>query len=159
MNKILLIILLILVSPCYAEEEEVLTVPVLKHSLKAGEIIAEDDIDFIKIPQHKIRKNTVTEAKELIGKTSKHGTVQGRPIRFEEIANPAIINKGNRITMIYKTPNIEIKTLGEAMEAGAKGDTIKVRNITSKQIIMGVVQSADKVRVISPDSGEEADGL
>lgn len=132
--------------------DEMTSIPVLKHVVQSGEIISEQDIDWSKESAAHIRKNTVTDLRDLIGKSPKHMISQNRAIHFEEIASPALIHKGTQITLLYKSHNIEIKTFGEAMEPGAKGEVIKVRNITSKAVIQGVVESADIVRVSSPEN-------
>ena len=77
---------------------------------------------------------------------------QNRPIRRDEIASPALISKGAHITLVYKTNNLVIRTLGEAMDSGAKGDVIRVKNIASKSIIQGTVEAGNYVRITSPDA-------
>jgi flagella basal body P-ring formation protein FlgA len=132
--------------------EEMKQVPVLKRQVVSGEVITADDIDFIKQPEKHLRKNTITDTKELIGKSPKRIISANRAVRMEEIASPAILTKGMHITMIYRSRNLEIKTLGEALDNGAKGDVIRVRNIASKSVVDGVVESGDRVRVSSPES-------
>ncbi|MEI7669004.1 MAG: flagellar basal body P-ring formation chaperone FlgA [Pseudomonadota bacterium] len=139
--------------------DELVEFPILKRQIKYGEIINQDDIDIDKQPSRKIRKNTITDVKEILGKSPKHIISSGRAIRTDEIASPTLIAKGARVTMIYKTKNIEIKTTGEAIDSGSKGDVIKLRNLTSKQIISGIVESSERVKVSSPDSDIAAEGL
>jgi flagella basal body P-ring formation protein FlgA len=129
-----------------------MAVPILKHRIQSSEVIGEEDIDWDKQPVSRLRKNIITNAHELIGKSPKHVISQGRPIRTDEIASPAVINKGEQVTLFFRSRNIEIKTFGEAMEAGAIGDVIRVRNTTSKAIIQGTVESNNSVRVTSPDT-------
>ena len=132
--------------------EEMTQVPVLKHNMGAGEIISQDDIDWTAEPATHMHKNTVTDAGEMIGKSPKHVISQNRPIRHDEIAMPAIINKGSHIALIYKTRNLEIRTLGEAMDSGAKGEVIRVKNLASKSVLQGTIEAADNVRITSPDA-------
>jgi flagella basal body P-ring formation protein FlgA len=68
------------------------------------------------------------------------------------MANLTILPKGTRVTMIYKSRNLEIRTIGEALDGGAKGDVIRVRNLTSKSIVSGVVEASDRISVTSPES-------
>ncbi len=132
--------------------DEMTPVPVLKRRIQSGEVISEDDIDWDKQPLSRLRKNTVTDIHALIGKSPRRVISQGRPIRTDEIASPATINKGTRVTLFYKSRNIEIKTFGEALDSGAMGDVIRVRNTASKVVVQGKVESSDSVRVTSPDS-------
>jgi len=132
--------------------DEMARIPILKRQVNAGEVITMDDITYDKQPARHLRKNTITNPKDLIGKSPKRVISQGRSIRREEIASPAILLKGTHVTMIFKAGNLEITTLGEALDSGAKGDVIRVRNMASKQIIDGVIETSGRVRVSSPDS-------
>ena len=136
--------------------EELSEIPVLKRPIKSNEIISEEDIEISKQPANHLQKNTITDIRELIGKSPKRIISQNRPIRQDEISKPAIINKNARVTIIYKSRNLEIRTVGEAMDNGAKGDVIRVKNITSKAVISATVESGEVVRVSSPDTLAEA---
>lgn len=132
-----------------AEEAQI---PVLKHPVRAGETITAEDIDFKKEPARQAYGNIIIDSKDLIGKAPKRTIAQGRPIRQDEISNPAILLKGARVTMIYRSNNLEIRTLGEALDSGAKGDVIRVKNLASKTIVDGVVESGNIVHTSSPES-------
>jgi flagella basal body P-ring formation protein FlgA len=132
--------------------DEMASVPVLKRQVMPGEVIAQEDIDWDKEPALHLRKNTVTDPHDLIGKSPRHVISQGRAIRLDEIASPAILNKGTQVTLMYKSHNIEIETYGQALDSGAKGDVVRVRNTTSKAIIQGTVESGERVRVTSPET-------
>jgi flagella basal body P-ring formation protein FlgA len=132
--------------------EETAQIPVLKRPLQSGDVISESDIEWSQQPVTHLRKAIITDPKDMIGKSPKRMISQDRPVRIDEIASPALINKGARITLLYKSQALVIKTLGEAMDRGAKGDVIRVKNVESKQIIEGTVETGDIVRVTSPDS-------
>jgi flagella basal body P-ring formation protein FlgA len=127
-------------------------IPVLERQVRSGEVITADDIALSTFSGKNLRKNTITDNKELIGKSPRRMISQGRPVRQDEIGNPAVLLKGAHVTMLFKTRNLEITTLGEALENGAKGDVIRVKNLASKQIIDAVVEAPGRVRVASPET-------
>jgi flagella basal body P-ring formation protein FlgA len=131
--------------------DEMMAVPILKRRIQANEVIGEEDIDWDKQPISRLRRNIVTNPQEIIGKSPRHVISQGRPIRTDEIASPTVVSKGMQVTLFYRSQNIEIKTFGEALDAGAVGDVVRVRNTASKAVIQGTVESGDRVRVTSPD--------
>lgn len=131
--------------------DEMISLPMLKHQVHMGEMITQDDIEMDKEPAKQVRQETVTAAQELIGKSPKHVISEKRPIRQDEIATQTVLQKGTHVTMMYKSHNLEIRTTGEALDAGAKGDVVRVRNLTSKSIVSGVVEASDRIRVTSPD--------
>ena len=132
--------------------DEMVQLPVLKRQIISGEVIRQEDIDMDHEPASRVRKNTVMNAQDIIGKSPKRVISKGRPIRTEEIASPALVNKGTQVTLFFKSNNIEIRTFGEALESGAKGDVIKVRNLSTKTVIQGTVESSSVVRVSSPNT-------
>jgi flagella basal body P-ring formation protein FlgA len=132
--------------------DEMMHVPELKTRMQSGDIIKEEDITWDDVPASRQRKSIIIDAKDLIGKSPRHIVSAGRPVRTEEVGGATVIAKGAQVTLVYKTPNIEIKTLGEAMENGALGTVIKVKNVSSKSIIQGIVESDNVVRIGSPDS-------
>jgi flagellar basal body P-ring formation protein FlgA len=131
--------------------DEMMEVPMLKRQVKSDDVILSEDIYFDKQPARKLRDNVITDNVDLVGKSPKRLISANRPIRKEEISLPFVMTKNKQITIMYKTTNIEIKTLGEAMENGAVGDIIKVKNLTSKQVISGKIESSEVVRVTSLD--------
>ena len=132
--------------------DELMQIPVLRRMIQSGEVISSGDIDTSREPATRLRKNTLTDINDIIGKSAKHTISPGRPIRLDEISRPSVIAKGAQVTLYYKTSSIEIRTFGEAMDAGAKGDVIRVRNLASKNVVQGTVESGDRVRVSSPDT-------
>lgn len=132
--------------------DEMMHVPTLKARMQAGDVISEEDIAWDDVPAIRLRKSVITDAKSLIGKSPRRMISAGRPVRLDEITGPTVISKGAQVTLLFKTPTIEIKTLGEAMENGALGTVIKVRNVASKTVILGVVEAEGIVRISSPES-------
>jgi len=135
--------------------EEIVQIPVLKRTVKSDEIISEEDIIIDNQTSNRIRNNTIKDIGELVGKSPKRTISGGRPIRIDEIAAPIAIKKGSRVTLLYQSGNLAIKTIGEAMENGSKGDLIKVKNIASKSILQGKVESPDIVRITSAENIDE----
>lgn len=134
-------------APVSGRYEEMVMVPTARQRLRNGDIIAANDLEDISYPVSKLRKDTVMDAAELIGKTPERVISDGRPIRMAELQTPSILEKGATVQMRYKTPYMTISTAGEALEDGAEGDTIKVRNVESSKIVEARIQSAEEVIV------------
>lgn len=109
----------------YASEVEV---PVLNQRLRSDNVIEEGDIDWVSMPEHRLRKNTILDIKDLLGKAPRRVISEGRPISTSEIENPMIMRKGTMVQMQFATPYMDIRTLGIAEDDGALNDTILVRN-------------------------------
>lgn len=119
--------------------EEVVEVPILKRRVNHGELIVESNIEMQEFGTNRLRGEIVSSAAQLIGKTPKRSISALRPIRTDEIGTPAIVHKGETVSIMYKTPSMEIKTVGEALENGAEGDIIKIRNPESHNVIQATI--------------------
>jgi flagella basal body P-ring formation protein FlgA len=59
--------------------------------------------------------------------------------------NICLVCKGESVTIIAKSNDFMIKTIGKALSDGSKGEEVKVRNSKSGRIINARVESVNKV--------------
>ncbi len=128
---------------------KVIEVPVLNRRVPKGETITTDDIDWIRLPAAKVRRNIIVDEDRLIGKTPRRGLRAGQPIRNGDVRAPVVVAKGSLVTMILKTRNMILTSKGRAIENGALGDTVKIMNTQSKTVVEAVVAGANRVTVSS----------
>jgi flagella basal body P-ring formation protein FlgA len=122
-------------------------VPVLSRQLNKSDIIEEKDIQIVPVAERLLRKDTVTDPKTLVGLSPRMGISPNRPIHGNEVSLPNVIKKGDLIEMTFNTPHIHIKATGVALEDGATGQTIRVKNQKSERAISARVVAAGRVEV------------
>lgn len=137
------------VKPISGVYTALVEVPVLKHTIGRGSVIEESDIVTLSLAERLVRKETVTEAKDLIGKAPRMGISANRPIQQTELAAPIVIKRGELVEMEFSTPYMKIKTTGIALEDGAAGLPIRVKNQKSERAVSARVVSAGRVTVNS----------
>lgn len=130
--------------------DEMVEVPTVKFRLKSGDIIREQDIEWQKMPASRIDRGTVREAELLVGKSPLRGITAGRAIQQDEIEHPPIVLRRAPVHMQYNTESITISAIGTAMQDGAMGQKIKVRNDDSGVIIDARVVDRGRVEVTAP---------
>lgn len=135
--------------PAAGHYEELVTLPVLKRGMRNGEVITASDFDWRQFSARSARQNVIADPDLMIGKTARRSISQLRPVRLDELAEPAILKKNTMVKMICRTPGMEIATTGEALTSGAKGEVISVRNLNSKQVVRAMVES-ENVVMVSP---------
>jgi flagella basal body P-ring formation protein FlgA len=131
--------------------EEFIMLPVVKTAFKKGEIIQDNDLDRIRISVSKIRKSVIKDESEIIGKTPKYYIQAHSFINPEELTMPKIIAKGDMVNVIYNNNSINIKMTAQALDAGAKGDVIRVKNTRSNVTLQAIVESSDTAMIPSPN--------
>ena len=60
---------------------------------------------------------------------------------------PAMVQKGATVLMVLDSPGIALTAQGQAMEAGAIGERIRVLNPISRAVVEAEVVGPDRVRV------------
>lgn len=136
--------------PASGRYEELVEVPVLKREVRNGDVITAADVEIRDFTLAHTRNDTITDMSWLIGKSPLHSISPSRPIRTHEVSNPAVIKKNASVEIRYNSPGMVITTSGQALNDGAKGDVIDVRNTNSKKIVRAVVFDSTTVQITSP---------
>lgn len=69
------------------------------------------------------------------------------PILESNLSPLATIRKGQLVKVYYNKGNVSVSQQGEALQDGALGDVINVRNVQSKKNIFGTVIDSQTVRI------------
>lgn len=128
--------------------ERLVSVPVLRSSLKNGDIIGQNDIDFIKLPQKDVQRDYVLKAETLDGMTPRRMVMSGKPIRDLDIENPQIVARGAQVTLVYKDGPMMLSARGKSMQNGARGDLVRVINMNSNRSLEGIVSAENEITII-----------
>lgn len=143
-------------APASGRFDVLAEVPVLKRTMRRGEVIEAKDIEIRDVPMAQTRSDTLTDMDSLIGKSPEHSVSAYRPIRAHEIVSPAVVKKNSLVQMRYRSPGMEITTSGQALEDGAQGEAIAVRNLASKKTVQARVEDSGLVSITSPDTRHTA---
>jgi flagella basal body P-ring formation protein FlgA len=126
-------------------------VPVLNRALRVGEIVASDDVVYLRVAQSRLTRGTLLDAGDLVGLSAKRQLRPGLALRDADFEKPLVVRKGDAVTMVFRAAGVELTTRGKAMSNGGQGDTIAVVNVQSLKQVDAVVTGAGAVSV-SPQS-------
>lgn len=62
---------------------------------------------------------------------------------------PTLVERGRRVPMAVDGLGVHITMTGLALESGALGETVRVRNPTSQRVVEGVVVGPPRIRLRS----------
>lgn len=127
--------------------ERMVAVPVLKNSLKNGDIISALDIDWIDLPKNRIVAGTVMSEADLVNMSPRRMASAGKPINVNDLERPKMVDRGDSVTLIFDNGTMVLTTKGKALQAGAIGDSIRVANIDSNKSLQGVVTAHREVTI------------
>lgn len=81
------------------------------------------------------------------------GYVARRAISAGQVMNPALvdparmINRGEKVVIIAESPGLSIRSSGEALQDGAYGELIRVKNTSSNKIVEGRITAPGQIKV------------
>ena len=135
--KLFLTAFLILGSPTLAD----VLVPL--RTIRAKEIISSGDIAVkpVDVP------GALSEPSAVIGKEARVALYAGRPLRPGDVGPPALIDRNEIVSLLFKRGGLEIMTEGRALDRAAAGETVRVMNLSSRTTITGFVRADGSIEV------------
>jgi flagella basal body P-ring formation protein FlgA len=116
-------------------------------SLPKGEQL---DSSKIKIARHNLARlpqGYFRDPSAVEGMMLKRNVTACRPLTPAMLKAKRLIERGQRVTMLATGGGLEVRMPGEALSHGSSGERIRVRNISSRKVVEGVVVAAGTVRV------------
>ncbi|GEK10842.1 MULTISPECIES: flagellar basal body P-ring formation chaperone FlgA [Pseudoalteromonas] len=112
--------------------------------LEKGRVITEDDIKVEMQPKRFRRVSYIEDRTLLIGSRSKRNIREGQAFTQSHIC---MVCKGDNVTIFAKSGGLVIKTQGEAMQDGNRGELITVKNTRSGKTLRARVIEVETVEV------------
>ncbi|MGK5011166.1 flagellar basal body P-ring formation chaperone FlgA [Janthinobacterium sp. MDB2-8] len=110
--------------------------------LQAGDVtLARRDVTMV--------PDSISSLSGAVGLSSRRSLRAGEVLRQGQLAAPMLIKRGSAVNIVARKEQVEVSMAGEAMDPGALGEVIRVRNTTSGTVIRarvvdaGVVEPAD----------------
>lgn len=116
-------------------------------TLERGRVIGPEDVVLSEQSVTLLQEQIFTTPQEVVGHTVKRRINAGQTITPALLDQPVLVNRGQRVALVINHQGIEARTTGEALKQGRKGETIRVRNISSQRVVDGKVEAEGVVRV------------
>ena len=127
--------------------ERMVRVPVLKRSMKNGDIIGQNDISWTTEKAATIRRDIVRDTTALIGATPRRGLSAGQTITDQDLQMPILVSRGDLVTIVFRQNGMYLTAKGRAMEDGAMGQVVKVSNTNSNRQLEAQVTNTKEVTI------------
>jgi flagella basal body P-ring formation protein FlgA len=82
------------------------------------------------------------------GQTARRTLRSGDILRSSQLARPILVRRGDAVRMVARRDGIEASAAGEALDAGAEGASVRVKNAGSGQVVRMRVSGAGTVETI-----------
>ena len=127
----LMVIFFALATPIAAETL------VAARTIPARNIIGPDDILIRDVSV----AGALNDPNFAIGQETRVALYAGRPIRAGDIGPPAVIERNQIISLIYRRGGVVISTEGRALDRAGPGDVIRVMNLTSRTTVSAQIDA------------------
>jgi len=124
------------------------TVFVAAQPIAKGNQITDIDIQQVSMDISRLRGNYIKSKSEIIGKIPKRSITLGSVFNPRYLRLPIMIKKGDLVDIVAELRGIQIRMEGKAINNGAQGQKINVKNLSSNRIIQAIVQNSGLVKII-----------
>jgi flagella basal body P-ring formation protein FlgA len=125
----------------------VVAVPVLSQRMRRGDPIGIDDVQWLEVRDGRLPANAILDEDGLVGLTARRSLRPGVPVLSSDVRPPTVVEKGAVVTMKHTTPAMTLTVRGLALEDGALGDVVRVSNLQSHSVVVGIVSAAGEILV------------
>jgi len=121
--------------------------PVATKPLKKGAVVEATDVQLVKVVDSNSSKDGVENLGDILGHVLSRDIGQGELFKASTLSIPPVITAGSGVTLVVRQGRLEVTATGTALDSGAVGQEIKVRNEGSKKVVSGKVEGPGAVVV------------
>lgn len=129
--------------------EAVSDLPVLARPVARGEIITAADLDWIQLPESRVRAEHVSSEAAVVGMAARRALRPGAPLREFDIEAPTVVSRGEIVSLVFQSGALTLAARARAMEDGAEGDLIRFVNLQSNRTVEAVAEGPGRARVVA----------
>jgi flagella basal body P-ring formation protein FlgA len=107
--------------------------------VERGEPFTKENVVLEKWPTSKIPREVMESLENVLGRTAAAAVPPRAIIRLNDLYDPPVIKRGQKVNMVARRGNIEIWAGARAIEDGKAGDTIRVENDETHKTLHGKV--------------------
>jgi len=124
------------------------TVFVSAQPIAKGDQITDANIQQISMDISNLRGSYIKSKSEIIGKIPKRSITLGSVFNPRYLRLPVMIKKGDLVDIVAESQGLRIRMQGKAINNGAKGQKINVKNLSSNRTIQAIVQNSGLVKIL-----------
>lgn len=126
---------------------------VARQPLPRGHLIARDDLVADVRDVSRMTSGYLSDPATVVGRRLRSSVLAGRALTPNLLEANHIISRGQTVTLMVASGDLQIRMTGKALMDGALNDRIRVENLNSGRVVEGIVRSVELVEIIVPKSG------
>jgi flagella basal body P-ring formation protein FlgA len=118
-----------------------------RRAFKKGHVLQKDDLYTILMNVAHLPRGAIQELDLAVGKSLARSSAANMPVADYMVSDSVYVKKGRRVNLIAESPGFSITAPGELKETGEVGSAVKAVNLSSRKIVVGILEDEDTVRV------------
>ncbi len=118
-----------------------------KTPLIKGQPIDENRLQYQKTEISRLTQGYFRDIKDVTDLQPKRNMMPGTVLNPANLVARKMVESGQRVTILFKSKGLQIRSNGQALQSARYGDLIKVRNISSNRVIEAIVSAPGQVSV------------
>lgn len=115
--------------------------------LQPGHRITANDFTITERDLGTLHTEYTSDPRDVVGKLVKQPVMANSVLTPYMLERSRVVHRGDQVMIVARDNGLEVRMVGQALTDGAKGDEIKVRNLSSKEIVVGTVAAEGTVNV------------
>ncbi len=138
--------------PVYLDVRLCQQVAVCLRKVERGEPLTGENVTFDRRPVDGLR-DFLSSPAALAGKRARQPLLPGRVLSAGDVeddpkeAAAPLVRKGEAVKLVVRLGPVNVTAAGEALQDGRAGQPVRVRNVDSKQVVLGRVAERNVVEV------------
>ncbi len=124
---------------------EVLT---LATSLTRGAVLRASDLRPVRRDLTTLPHGYFTKLEDVVGMEIRRPVRAGEILTPNAITQPRMVNRGDEVLLIVESGSLSVSAKAEALQDGALGERIQVRNLSSRRVVEAEVIDRHRVRAL-----------
>lgn len=124
-------------------------IAVVASDLPPGKVLADEDL---LLERHDVSSiaDSIGDPQDAVGMSGKRALRAGEVLRRNVLMAPTLVKRGEPVVIVARHQQIEVSMAGDALDSGARGDTVRVRNANGTVIRARVAGAGTVVPVSAP---------
>ncbi len=122
-------------------------VPVVTRRILPGEVIDAADVRIVAVDARHVPPNAVLDVHQLVGLEPRWPIAPLVPVARAQVKNALAVERGAGVRAVFRRSGLELTTHLVAVDGGAIGQTITLRNPSSNKLVRGRVADTGVVEL------------
>jgi flagella basal body P-ring formation protein FlgA len=120
---------------------------VSRRAIPRGTTVAADDVTVERRDVSVLPRDAVTRVEEVVRKEARVAIPALMPLRHDQLRAPAVVRRGDIVTLLAESAGLRITTKGEVREDAPRDAQVRVWNLASRKEVVGRVVDEQTIAV------------